>query len=248
MLPLKRREFISLLGGAAAAWPLAARAQQALPVLGLFHPSSPEANAKYLTAFRKGLSETGYVEGRNVAIEYRWAYGDSGRLPELATDLVNRPVTVIATPGSVAAALAAKAATATIPIVHSSGSDPVEVGLVDSLNRPGGNVTGASSINSRLGAKQLGLLHHLLHRDARFCAPNQSCQSAESVRDRGCAGGGFGHGTAARNPHRHNQARSRPRVRRRRAKASRRTVDRCRPVVHQPTRAIGHTRGPSREP
>ena len=139
-----------------------------MPVVGVLHPGSPEANAKYLVGFRKGLGEAGYVEGRNVAIEYRWGHGESGRLPELVADLISRPVTVIVTPGSVAAALAAKAATATIPIVFVIGADPVQTGLVVSLNRPGGNVTGISSMNNGLAAKQLGLLHQLLHRQARF--------------------------------------------------------------------------------
>jgi putative ABC transport system substrate-binding protein len=152
-----------------AAWPLAARAQQsAIPVIGLLHPGSPEANAKYVAGFRKGLAEVGYVEGRNIAVEYRWGHGESGRLPELAADLVSRWVTVIVAPGGVAAGLAAKAVTTSIPIVSVSGVDPVQAGLVVSLNRPGANVTGVTSMNSGLAAKQLGLLHQLLHRDARF--------------------------------------------------------------------------------
>jgi putative ABC transport system substrate-binding protein len=166
---MKRREFLTLLGGTGAAvWPLAARAQRAMPVIGFLHASSPETRTSQVAAFRKGLGEAGYTEGGNVAVEYRWAHDDTNRFADLAAELVNRRVAVIVVPVSTALAQAAKAATSKIPIVFSAGTDAVKAGLIASYNRPGGNATGVSAMVSELGGKRLGLLLELLPQAKRI--------------------------------------------------------------------------------
>jgi putative ABC transport system substrate-binding protein len=160
---MNRREFITLIGGVAATWPVMARAQQsAMPVIGLLGATSPETAGPLLAAIRQGLKEEGFVEGQNVGIEYRWADNQRERLPGLAAELVNRKVGLILTSGSVPPAMAAKAATSTIPIVFHMGADPVAAGVVDSLNQPGGNITGVSYLSDASSSKRLGLLREVV--------------------------------------------------------------------------------------
>jgi putative ABC transport system substrate-binding protein len=192
---MQRREFITLLGGAAAAWPLAARAQQpTMPVVGFLHLAFPGPYTQQLAAFRQGLKQFDYVEGQNVVIEYRWANNENDRLPELAADLVRRQVALIVAAGGPPSALAAKAATSTIPIVLLFGADPVRLGLVQSLNRPGGNVTGVTFVTTELITKRLDLLCELVPQATTvgYLADPRSPSSDGMVRDTLAAAGVLG--------------------------------------------------------
>jgi len=192
---MRRREFISLLGGATA-WPLAARAQQpAMPLIGLIDVGSPGSSPHFTAAFRQGLSETGYSEGRNVAIEYHWIEGRYDRLPGLAAELIGRRAAVIAAPASIPAALALKAATATVPIIFGVGEDPVKLGLVASLARPGGNATGINFFVSEAVSKRLGLLRDLVPGAVRIAVmvnPGNVATAETTLRELEKAAGAFG--------------------------------------------------------
>ena len=193
---MKRREFFTLVGGAAVAWPCAARAQQAaMPIVGLVGPRSPEESTRLAAAFRKALNETGYIEAQNVMVEYHWLEGKYDRLPALMADLVRRRVAVIATPAFTAAAPVAKAATTTIPIVFGVAEDPVKLGLVASFARPGGNATGINFLASEVMAKRLGLLHDLVPKAVRIAVlinPANAPTAETTLRETSVAAHGLG--------------------------------------------------------
>jgi len=246
MSDMRRRNFITLLGSAAA-WPVVARAQQpAMPVVGFLHSASPEPNANRVAGFRKGLGEAGYVEGQNVAIEFRWVAGQDDRLPDLVGDLIRRRVAVIATPGSTPASLAAKAATTTIPIVFAIGTDPVAMGLVASLNRPGGNAPGVSFQTVELVAKRLGMLRELAPGANRFVAlvnPNNAFTNAV-VKDLQASASALGLPIEVLS--RRYRSRNRCGLRKPRAKAGWCIVGRSRCGFHQPARTNRHAGGAPR--
>jgi putative ABC transport system substrate-binding protein len=229
---MKRRAFITLLGGAAAGWPLAAHAQQATPIIGLVHAGSPETEpGSRIIAFRRGLNESGYVEGQNVTIEYRWAEGRYDRFPELLTDLIRQKVSVIVTGANTPASLAAKAATSTIPIVFGVGQDPVKLGLVASLARPEGNATGVNFFIAELAAKRLGLLREMIPGMARLAilVNPSNVANAESNGER-CAGGCSRARIANPNLQRKYQSRDRHGLYRPSTRAERRPLRRSRSV------------------
>jgi ABC-type uncharacterized transport system substrate-binding protein len=246
MLHMRRREFIAMLGGAAATWPLAARAQQvAMPVIGFVNAGSPKGYARPLSAFLKGLAETGYVEGRNVAIEYRWAEGQYDRLPAFVADFVNRKVNLIAGT-STQGGLAAKAATSTIPIVFTTSGDPVQLGFVTSLSRPDGNITGAAQLNVEVAPKRLELMHEVLPTAANIgLLVNPTSALTEPVSRELQAAAATRHPSAqAPCPQRQQRAGLRRGLCDLIPTASRGARDRRRCVLHQPKRRTRRINGP----
>ena len=241
---MRRRELMLLLGGAMTALRALRAQQKAMPVIGWLGSGSPGPNAPFVAAFRQGLSETGYVEGQNVAIEYRWAEGRYDRLPALAADLVGRKVDVIVT-GGPSAALAAKSATSTIPIVFETGADPVEGGLVASLARPGGNLTGFSILVAELMPKRLELLSELVPQAERDRPAREPEQSGCRAHDPRRAGSGAREGCAAPYPEGRHRKRDRRRLRLPRPTARRRASRRRRSVLLQPARTARGAGGTS---